>query len=205
MKQLKKWSIIDADGLLGKLTCCEKMHNLYQALSEAVSDALSLIPDMLPLICDYALGHDLVKPRSEHGKLRIHSFCDTFHHCAITFEALREYLAKQDVKNFKISEWKWHNVKNEKCNAIIYKGQEPGDMVKDKVLTLGTVLLLQAYSKTVWRDMGRWMNSDRTMCIIGITAEDEVEIALFLMKYGNPAVRKSICPVYVDAIRYLNS
>lgn len=186
------------------MNCCEQILALSAALTEC--DTV-LIPDIRSLVCSYVVGHWLVKPKS--GQLRNSIwYVDTLNNAPMTMDVLRRNLELMSQKKdeatkgwgqsglkYPISDWKWHVISNKTTYAIIEMdtSREGSMYTKASANTLGTLLELTT--------LGNYKKK-KTMCITGLDVRNEVEVALFLLSRGTPAVRKSICPIYLDTLRY---
>lgn len=157
-------------------TCCEKMAALEQALNRLEL----LLPDLVPLIAEYALGHKFVLPIPPDSQFPFRGFL-------ITLDALQHAIDSTYFKRFVITWWEWRKMPSvSNLKAYIYLGDH-GEL-KKTISDKGTILFLTTSSSKVGN-----------VCIVGLDKQDEVRVALFLHKYGNFAVRQTMCPVYAQA------
>jgi hypothetical protein len=154
-------------------TCCLRAVAYARILHEADT---GLLADILRIIGAYVVGHNLVKPNCGPSN-KIADYIDIRHGYGPTsFDAI------PDVK--KIIDWKWHTVCNERIYAAIdLRG------TRRWIQTKGTVLLL-------------YLSRNRMRCVTGLGPEDEVKVALYLYQYGTQSVKRAICPIYTNALRF---
>lgn len=164
------------------------------SLSRALNGKSNILHELFPIICDYALGHDLVKPRTPEGN------AETMVGTVITFDALEDAVREKRIDPFQVCEYKWLKQEQEikAVETIIYHGKYADtDILLAPVKGRGTILQL-----SVSMPDGE-MGLQKIYVVNDLEESDEVRVALFLYEYATPTLRICICPVYTDALRFM--
>lgn len=150
--------------------CCTRMWLLEQALYGV---DWTLLPVLLPLISDYALGHGLVSASRGEWK-RIYNFPDIQE--VATFDSFQEALSTKTLC-FTVSKWRWLKIVDENFPAIIsVEATWAGYRYNKAVIkTRGTALQIAGIDEE---------HRSCTMCLIGITEGETVKVGRFLMQHG---------------------
>lgn len=159
----------------------------------------NLLPDLVPCIADYALGHKLVSAANTDCK-RVYE-CHTMHEVA-SFDLVSQTLANKEI-TFTISDWRWLSIRNEPVHGVSRFALHGSwlTLEKSSLHTNGTMLLCQVTKECTWQTKPYYCRMlDTPWCLVGLAESDTLRVGRFLMRHGTPEVRQSLCTVYREPV-----